>query len=590
MTPGFLYHWSLWLINAVLYVLLDAAKQSNSTFVGMPWSIALANFSLVALFMALGSGLVGLISWQLGRVLSLAWIHGLVFFLLITINLWSLKMGFAGTLEVTPVSQRTMLAGLSLGLALLASGLLARSFRKPFDVVRDFEGKVPAVPIVFGALLMVGILASPSPSKGEEGGSPNVLLITFDALTAKNMGCYGYQRRTTPNLDRFAEQSLTIERFYANFTATGLVMPSYVGYMASDQQRGPDLIQVLKSNGYPNRAFFGYWQPEVFGLEGFTEKRVARTFMETSFYRAINRMLDHRYLEFLASVGTAEFSYYNPYNSDYHDDIFWTREHYPGQLTLKAAIEYLQAHPSGSFVWAHIWEPHYPYTVKNPDSVRFGPFPDPVEPFINRSYPEEKDAYVALLRNLYDQRVWETDALFGDFWRRFEQSGLADDTVVIVTSDHGESFERGYVGHSGWPVLEPITHVPLIIRRPGETPARVSRLSHQLDFAPTLLDILDIEIPKEMRGESLFEAFSDPQLETDRVKISISKTAALEEGDGGQIALYWRNYKLVYISTAPELVRLFDLEADPGAVQDVSAQHPEIVKEIFGRVGIKGSP
>lgn len=388
----------------------------------------------------------------------------------------------------------------------------------------------------------------------------------------------GYRQPTSPNLDKLAAESLTFERFHANFNLTKLCLAAMNGY-PTVYPPGPTFIDALANGGYHDRAFISFWPPSFYGFHGFTTNHVTLSGMDSPLYQLFARVLPEPDIRWLAGLLTEDLPYFCPYTSGYDTDLLWQTNHFPIEYSLKAALDYLKQHRQGAFVWIHLWPPHSPYHPPEDTLGLFGPVPQAIDPFlIHKEYDPSQDEYVAQLKNLYDSTVFDDDRKIGAFIDSLKTEGLFDSSYLIFASDHGESFERGFVGHSSWALLEAITHVPLVIHRPGDkTRIKIQTFAQQLDLAPTLLDMLGLPIPKELPGESLVPYIKNPEKLSQRYKMSVSMRAYL--GQGGQLAVYQNVFKLVFLSntTARDTIRLFNLFNDPDARTDISAQHPELI-------------
>lgn len=579
---GFRYHLSLWLANLLVFLILDFSKRINDLLHGLTPPELAVNVGLVLLLCSPVALALTILSLGLERLAGMRPVHGLAIFTIISINFWSLKIGAAHKLEAVSPSIRLALAVSSLAFALLASWGLARRLPTKSST---WQSRTPTIIFLWVALAILGIgaiLIPQGPTNAEpDVDRPNIILVTIDSFSAKHTTVFGYDRNTTPNLETFASQSVVLERMHANFNVTGLALPSLMGYFSSGRP-GKTLPECLRESGYKT-AFFSFWAPELFFLHGFSHFELSRSAMQSPLYRALRGRFSEAQLRWLAGLGSQEWSYFNPYLAQYHDDIFWRTLHYPPQLSLDAALAYLEKHPRGAFVWVHLWPPHFPYLPEPDTRGMFGPGPAEMKPWINVAYDEDQDAYVASLKNLYDQCVFGVDRRLGAFLARLKERGFYDNSYIIVGADHGESFERGWLGHSGWPLMETITHIPFVIHRPGDTrQIRVQTLTQQLDFAPTVLALLGLPIPASMPGESLLPYIEQPLRLSERYKVSISLLAST--GEGGQLAVYWRTFKLMFLSNDHRVFRLYDLFKDPEAVTDLSQQHPRLVEEMMKRL------
>jgi hypothetical protein len=176
------------------------------------------------------------------------------------------------------------------------------------------------------------------------------------------------------------------------------------------------------------------------------------------------------------------------------------------------------------FGYFHVWSPHGPYV---PQKEFVGMFPHKLEiPFRPRNkLSESKYSHKKLLefRTQYDEYIANVDAEFGKMIFDLEQAGLLDNTYVIVTSDHGELFERGELGH-GTPLLyAPVVHVPLLISAPAQNIRKdVWAPTSSLDLLPTVLQIAGKSIPDWADGRVL-PGFSDAEDMTRSVYSFVAK-------------------------------------------------------------------
>ena len=166
--------------------------------------------------------------------------------------------------------------------------------------------------------------------------------------------------------------------------------------------------------------------------------------------------------------------------------------------------------PDGYFLWIHVITPHNPYLPDASDRGRF--LPDSKlntyeEETGNRwkpHYPPEQQSLVNQRRLRYDEFIATADRAFGSFMSDMNRSGKLQNTTVIVSADHGESFEGGVYQHSSPYLTRPVIHIPLIIHRPGQQDSRwVSVIADQTSLAPTILELAGISKPNWMRGPSL---------------------------------------------------------------------------------------
>jgi hypothetical protein len=574
------------MVIVTLFLVLDFAKRVDDAFLGLTFAALATNVFVVML----------LVAWPLGLFLALlstaverAGFGKLVLFsaalVFLTVNLWSIKAGIAAKLVQVIPPHRARAGYAASVLVVVAAGVFCRRSAARLTAIEANRRPILKFLSVSTLLAAGGFLLIPAAPAPYPSNSPNVILVTFDGMSASHMSLYGYERETTPNIDRLAQESWVFENFRALANTTQPSLVALHGH-TPDMVRQRGLFEILQANGYPHRAFFSYSSPRTPFYRDIGHHEVTRSGKKSFIYKAASTALPESSLLWLSCLLSEEFATYWPYNSDYDDDIFWKTNHYPGDLSLQSALNYLREHPTGAFVWVHLWEPHYPYWP-DPDLVnKFGPV-GPVPPeFIHRPYREGQAPWVASLKNRYDQSVLTADRLFGRFLDELKQTGLYDSSFLVVSADHGESLGDGYIGHSGPSLLESITRVPLLIHAPeNREPKRIETVAGHLDLAPTLLELLNIPPVPNLPGESLVPYIKHSELRSDRTRKTLSYSAA--RMPFGPIALYWKNYKVIYESSDPSKVSLFDLSSDPKAAEDIAKVHPDIVATILTQAGVR---
>lgn len=352
----------------------------------------------------------------------------------------------------------------------------------------------------------------------------NFLVISFDALSAEDMSLYGCLRPTTPSLDAFSRKSAVFTEFYSasTFTTpaiatilTGL-FPSETGVYQLQGRGFPEigarnLLSVLRTAGYGTGAFMAnpYAYYFVKGFENDLDLFPDPIFQNGALQRlweAVPQL--HRNPPFGSSVEE-----YLDLASAWN---FLTRERAddPGrnstEMSFLHARQMLDKLPDGFFFWVHVLAPHIPYLPSLRDRGRFLPDTQPLPAETKfwddwmRHYEPDKQRLVDLWRLRYDEFIATADRAFGTFLSELENSGRLQDTTLIVTADHGESFEGGVYQHGSAYLTRPVVHVPLIIRTPGQQQGRsVAVPADQTSLAPTILELAGQPKSSWMRGPSL---------------------------------------------------------------------------------------
>ena len=364
--------------------------------------------------------------------------------------------------------------------------------------------------VLFAALAIAAVSgcrkARPLAS-GQLHGS-NVLLVTIDTLRRDRLGAYGSSAGLTPNLDRLAGDGV---KYMRAFTHVPMTLPAHASILTGLTPRHhgvrnnvsfrlaedvPTLATVLKSAGYRTGAFIG-----AFVLE--------RRF-------GLSRGFDQYDDRFPPAAGSPTFRFAERRAADVVEPARkWILS--PG----------LPAPPAPWFAWVHLFDPHAPYEA--PAEYRAG-------------------------RSPYDAEVAYTDAMLGKFLDQLRAVHALDRTLIVVVADHGESLgEHGETTH-GLFAYDATLSVPLVVRGPGISPARVDIPVGHVDILPTVLDLLGLAIPAGLDGVSLAQPNA-----ADRPLYFEALDANLTRGWAPLTGLVRSNWKYIDLPV-PEL---YDLRSDP---------------------------
>ena len=302
----------------------------------------------------------------------------------------------------------------------------------------------------------------------------NVFIIAVDTLRADHLGCYGYPRNTSPNIDELALDSV---KFNSCYTPSPLTTPAFASVLTSlppykhgAKRNGLSIFdrigtlpQFLKEQGYRTGAFVSNW----------TLKKDL-THLDRGFDTYEELLTRKRWFGLINPEGEAP-------------DI--SRE----------ASKWLFANKERKiFLFVHYTEPHDPY-------VYHRDFDEGYDEFDPAFYPEGSN-HKKIKR--YDTEVGYVDHYVGELISKIREFGLYEDSLIIFLSDHGESFgEHDYYGH-GRRLYNSGVHVPLIVKLPGSEAknTEINRNVSLLDVAPTVLSWLNFTAPEDMEGEDLFSA------------------------------------------------------------------------------------
>ncbi|GAB4547150.1 MAG: hypothetical protein Fur002_22880 [Anaerolineales bacterium] len=237
------------------------------------------------------------------------------------------------------------------------------------------------------------------------------------------------------------------------------------------------------------------------------------------------------------------------------------------------------------FAYSHFYSPHFPF---RPHQRYLKMFRDdgfkPVEKPKPSFSPNLPESYVNSQRAMYDRVLTQVDGEIGKLIKKLEEDGVLDNSYLILTSDHGELFERGFIGHSSLYMYEPVVRIPLIIHAPGQTDRKdVFALTSNTDILPTILNIAGKEIPPEIEGKILPELGGQP--DKDRAVFSMYSVGSSAFLPLNQFAIAMRkqNHKLIAYRGYDHVDReyeLYDLEQDPHEINDIARKDTKTLKKL----------
>lgn len=349
----------------------------------------------------------------------------------------------------------------------------------------------------------------------------NVVLIGLESTGARYLRCYGANDDPMPNLTRLAATSLLFQNAYAVYPESikGLFSVLCSRYPAFDTQaedyarvRTPAIAQVLANAGY-RTALFHSGRFDYLGM---------------------NAVVRQRGFETLADAGNISGNFNSSFGVD-------------EPATVERMLAWIDAQPREQRFFLHYLPiaGHHPYATPAP-----GPFPE----------RDELDSY----RNA----LHFGDAALETFLDGLRLRGLDTNTLFVIYGDHGEAFgqHEGNFGHTLF-IHDENVRVPLLVAMPGawREPVRVKRTASLIDLAPTLLDLLGLEAPKDYQGASLLDSAERAALFFTDYSLPL---AGAREG-------HWK----VVLELGSARARLFDLERDPEERTNLAANYPERVAD-----------
>jgi len=443
--------------------------------------------------------------------------------------------------------------------------------------------------------------------------APNILILVFDALSAANMPMYGYVRETTPNLNKFAERATVFHRHYAGgtFTTPGtasLLTGSYPWSHRAFHLYGTVDKQYEQHNifhGLPRETYYRTtythndlaaallyqfrddldFFKKIYELSLFYEIPLADTLFEADHNAAFlgervtvrgqrgqsSQMPSSLLAGMLHKIWrtTAKDEIQPKYKDLFPRGVPSTNDN-PLLFLLEDAIDWVSAETNRQqpyLGYFHFFPPHEPYNTRNEFIDIFKDGWAPVAKPAHRFSDGIDQDSLNLQRRHYDEFIAYADAEFGRLYRYMEQENLLENTYIIVTSDHGEMFERGILEHITPTLYEPLVHIPLLISRPGQhSRIDVHTPTSCVDLLPTIHHITKQPAPALSDGQVL-PTFGDSDPSPDRSIFTMDAKSNPKMGPlvEGSVALIKGPYKLIHYlgNDSSRAYEFYDLENDP---------------------------
>lgn len=456
--------------------------------------------------------------------------------------------------------------------------------------------------------------------KESAASKPNVIILLFDAMSARNLSVYGYPRPTAPNLERFAEHSNVYHSHYAsgNYTIpgtaslltgtypwtnrainhSGVIKRDLVGdnifrafgedyhraafpqsiwsnFIVSQFQADIDTLLSSGTFGKLDSLFSDYFPNDknmasralddfVFKMQDKPASMVLSPIQWSLFYRDSARLSQKGYPRGL------------PHNVNY--PLYFSLEDLFGGLA-----SLIPSLPAPFITYLHLFPPHAPYRASNRFDSKFidGWWPN-AKP-VHRFSEGASESKLTSARRSYDEYIASLDWEFGKLLDAWEAAGVFENSYVIITSDHGEMFERGEKAHSTPLLYDPVIHIPLLISAPGQNSRRdIHTPTNAVDILPTLLPLAGKPIPTWSEGKQLPGLGGEEDFERSTFTMEAKRNSALAPLKKATIAMRKGNQKLIYYTgyEAEDTFELYDLDADIEELRDLYPAQPSIAKKM----------
>lgn len=462
-------------------------------------------------------------------------------------------------------------------------------------------------------------------------GKANVIILVFDTLSAKNVSLYGYRRETMPHLARFADRSTVFHNHYASAPYTTPGTASILTGNHAWHTRAFDLVDGVDQRFVSRNLFSAF---EKYHRIAYTQNPNVEVF----FYQFLKDLEYHKPLQelFLADDFLLRKLLWNDYRvsqlgvhtlftdfrprdgmrgslllSYVYDALIANKrerilENYQGvfprglpsiegdnYFLLEDSIDWIQNQLAEStsplMGYFHLMPPHFPYTPRKEFVNAFLRDGDtqinkPDHPFVPINFHRD----LLKFRRKYDEYILFTDSEIGRLMGFMEENKIFEDSWVVITSDHGELFERGIWGHLIQALYEPLVRVPLLISAPGQTGRKdVFTPTSAIDVLPTLLHVTGQAIPDWVEGKVLpsYRKEADDPLRP-IFSIMPKQNPRYEPIREATVSVRKGPYKLIKymgfkeLANGGPLYEMYNVEDDPEEVEDIYAKANNFASEL----------
>jgi arylsulfatase A-like enzyme len=476
---------------------------------------------------------------------------------------------------------------------------------------RDFFKLSALIPISAVIPPWVKNLVSPN-GIGQDMPPSHIIIILFDAMSARNLSVYDYPRNTTPNLIRFASRANVYHSHYSagNFTVPGttsLLTGLYPWTHRAINEAGLIAREFTGRNifrsfgGHYKRLAFAqnlfarfildqfdkdidiYLSPESFSLANgiagswFTndlpsgyrsfddflfkfDKVSSKPASASLIFGTIQRLFFLRQVAEVQNIYSQEYPLGLPGDDNY--PIYYRLED-----VFNGLISDVKNIKTSTVAYFHLFPPHEPYRPSKDFFAKFFdnylPLPKPEHALSHRISQTDLNGY----RRRYDEYIAYLDSQFGRLFDVLETSGLLENSVVVVTGDHGELFERGEQGHATPLLYDPVVRVPLLISTPGQNNRNdIYQPTNSVDVLPTLLHLSNQPIPSWCEGTLLPGLGGDYDSQRNTFSMDAKLNPAFAPLKTATIAMRKGPYKLIhymgYGKGYADAYELYNLEDD----------------------------
>jgi arylsulfatase A-like enzyme len=427
---------------------------------------------------------------------------------------------------------------------------------------------------------------------------PNVIFIILDSFTAQDMSLYGYSLPTTPHLEELAKSWTVYDRAYSSSNLTYYsnisMLTGRYPYFADWSKYG-DLIRsqdgwsclpkTMQHNGWRSISIQHYYypliyfHPDVFKIEKYYDE----IYMGNASYAELFERITHaKGVKLQKVLELIEYEYFPLLYSGNKDAEY--------AIAKKVLSSSRASQPI--FMVVNGDRPHFPYLADE----YLGKFLSKDSGLTDiqsqyqyafKDYSPNQQPIISKLKLRYDENIIEADNVFYDFINFLKSQGLYENSLIILTGDHGETFRGVRTGHGTYDIPYEEHHVPLVIKYPYQKEGvRIHSVVRHTDIFPTILKECEIILPKNYYGGDVLPKLNN--IDTTRIAYTIgfnrgSKFANLLDTVGYQVSAIQGNYKFIDLDGT---TYLFDVQHDPVETKNIIDQHPTIAIQLQNAISV----
>jgi len=481
------------------------------------------------------------------------------------------------------------------GISLLLLSVIASCVLLVFTKTTDYRRQTPS---------QFGDISRAKPQK------PNIILLTYESLSASKMSLYNHKKTNTPRINKLAEESYVFDNMRSASNITAGSMPSiiegvhqsvhkvYYSSFIDFKHSNRNLADALSDAGYKTYAFeilnqinarrwweyegsFSYIEPalgEPNVLEDISLKYdiplypwLLKIAKEDLLWPLKSAKFFYKKLGFRLGISEGLFA----------NDILRKIE----QTAVNSEEPY--------FIWAYLPDLH-PFYL--PESYRKRFLRENIKNIYYNRFGKQIKApqfhtsgeldIINKIEDKIDESIAFLDEKLGEFVQFLKDKDMFDNCILIITADHGVSFRRGFGGHSSSCLSEELVHIPLILHVADQKDGkRISSPASHVDIAPTILELCDINKAESMEGESLVPFMKDENLLTHKPKFSMALRIVKKQVEGGTVAVLKDGYKMIF-DLDENKAELYNIYKDPGEKENILGDR-ENIAEILNKLILK---